>query len=288
MLDHHPNMACMQESDFIVTHYDKLRDAPPRSYAEALQSDWLWPRSGLSFPESAKSYAECAQAFLAQRHRESGKPSVGATVLNAYHPLPTLFPEAKYVHLLRDGRPVAASIVQMGWAGNLYVAADRWRRAIEGVQELREHIPAERWLEIRYEELLADPKQELTRICEFLGYDFDPQVLKYDADTTYDIPDAKNAHRWRDRLTAKQIRHAEMAAGALIDQLGYERLSNVKEPGTLRRKVLALDSRVRRTLFRCKRYGTWLMLARWFWRKLGVRRPELEARFEAISESYIR
>jgi hypothetical protein len=288
MLDHHPAIACMQESDFMVTHYDALGQGPPEQYAAALESDWLWRRSGLSFPNGARSYREVVHGFFAQRREATGKDTVGATVLHEFHPLPALFPTARYVHLLRDGRPVAASIRNMGWAGNLYVGAQRWRQAVEQVLVLQARVPAERWLEVRYEKLVADPAGQLARIARFLGHDFTDAMLFYSADTTYEAPDAANADRWRSALCERDVRHAELAAGDLLERLGHDRCFPPVTAGALQRAALRVHHRYHRTRFRFARYGAGLMIARWLWRLIGVRRPKLEARFEAIGERYVR
>jgi hypothetical protein len=288
MLDHHPALSCMQESDFIVTHYPACASADPARYARALENDWLWRVSGLQFPKEAPDYRAAVADFFKQRGADSEKTIVGATVLQAFEHLPDLLAEAKYVHLLRDGRPVAASIRSMGWAGNLYVGATRWRKTVEQVRAFQRRIPAERWLEVRYEALVANPTEELSRICTFLGVAFDEAMLRYAGDTSYAAPDRSIAERWRQRLAPREIQLAEMAAGDLLAELGYARMFPPAEPGALERLALRMHHRYRRTLFRFDRYGAYLMIARWLWRRIGVRRAALEARFDAISQAHIK
>ena len=93
-----------------------------------------------------------------------------------------LFPDAVYVHLLRDGHDVVASF------------RDRWGYRVGGprrahrVGPLRQRRPRPgstparrtRFLELRYEDLVADPEAQGRRLFEFLGEAWDPAVLDFD------------------------------------------------------------------------------------------------------------
>ena len=288
ILDHHPRLSCMYESDFMVAPYGRYAHRSVVDYARALADDWHFAHSGLSFPDGANSYAEVIDAFFRQRVMSSGKRIVGATVQDAFHHLPELFPDVRYVHLIRDGRPVAASIVNMGWSGNVYHAAKRWRRTIEDVRALQRRIPGERWLEVQYETFLARPTETLKRVCDFLGVAYDQQMLGYDADSTYDAPDPANADRWQKKMEPREIQQAEMGAGDVLEQAGYRRMFPPVEPGWLERSFLLLHHRVSRVSFNIRRFGAYLVIARKLWRILGVRRPRLERRYAAIRDAHVR
>jgi len=288
MLDRHPELSCMYESDFMVRHFERCRRGPPMVYARLLEDDWHFAHSGLAFPADAASYDEVIDAFFRQRSRATGKRVIGATIHHDFHHLPELCAEGRYVHLVRDGRPVASSMVQMGWAGNLYWAALRWRDTMRRLRALQRRVPPEQWLEVRYEDLLHDPGKWLGDICAFVGVAYSEEMLRYHTDSTYDPPDPANAQRWRGRLVSREIQLAEMAAGDVLDDFGYERLFPAARPGAIERLVLRFDNRITRTRFRCGRYGTYLLVARKLWRLLGVRRAALEQRYQAISEAHIR
>ena len=288
MLDRHPELSCMYESDFIVRHYDRCRRAPPALYARLLENDWHFAHSGLDFPSEAASYPEVIDAFFRQRSRAIGRRVIGATIHHDFRHLPELFADACYVHLVRDGRPVAASMVQMGWAGNLYGGARRWRETMRALHALQRRVPPEHWLEVRYEQLLHDPSEWLGKICALIGVAYSDEMLRYHEDSTYDPPDPANARRWRKRLAPREILLAEMAAGDVLDELGYERMFPVAHPSAVERLVLRIHNRSARARFRCARYGTYLLVARKLWRLLGMRRPALEQRYQAISEAHIR
>lgn len=91
-----------------------------------------------------------------------------------------LFPDAKIVHLLRDGRDVAIDLAEADFQPHsVYCGALRWEECIRVVEDARARLPAECFLEIRYEELCADPERTLRQICAFLEEDFAPQMLRH-------------------------------------------------------------------------------------------------------------
>ena len=92
--------------------------------------------------------------------------------------LERLFPEARYVHLIRDGRDAALSFLQMPegvvtktWAHPTTVAdfACQWRTEVEAAQALGGRVGTSRYLEVRYEDLVESPERHLEGIAEFAG-----------------------------------------------------------------------------------------------------------------------
>jgi len=288
MLEHHPLIHCAHESDFMVAYFDQCQNAPPASFTKLLHADRGFCASRLDIPLNARTYQDVIDSFFQQFSNASGKSLVGTTIHHHFHHLPALAPEAKYIHLLRDGRPVAASIVRMGWVGNAYFGALRWRNDVTQICRLQKHVAPDRWLEVRYEALLADPPRILEQVCKFLGAPYQEQMLSYPQDSTYDPPDPTHVDRWRTRLPPREIYQAEMAAGDLLHQLGYHPLFPSADPARLERLGLRLHNRWARARLHCQRYGTYLVAARKLWRLLGIRRPHLEQRYEAIRDAYIK
>ncbi len=287
MLDHHPQLSCMYECDFLTRHYADCRGRPAAELLGRINSDWHYKHCGIPIPADTTCYEDAIQSFFRERAQSTGKQIIGATFHHNFAGLPELFPDAKYIHLLRDGRPVASSIVQMGWAGNLYCGALQWRDAIRQVRAIQRRVPPERWLQVRYEDLLKDSGATLAAICDHLGIPYSSEMLSYDRDTTYSRPDPANVDRWR-RLPARQLRLAELAAGPELEELGYSRLFSSATAGPARRALLVLHNRWGRARFRCRRFGFYLLAARKFWSILGVKRAALERRYEAIQEAHIK
>lgn len=291
MLDHHPLIRCGHESDFLVDRLDRYRSTPPARLPHAWEDNRAYAayrRLGLPAPAQVESYDQLVAWLFRALREQSGKLMVGVTVHWHAYRLPAIVADARYVHLLRDGRAVATSVVQMGWAGNAYHGALYWKRAMEQVLRLRTRVPATRWLDVRYEDLLRDPPSVLGRVCAFLRVEYDERMLRYPDDSTYDAPDPANAERWRRRMQPRDIYYAEMAAGELLEQLGYEAMFPPAAPTSLERLALRVANRIGRMRFAFQRYGAHLILARKAWRLLGVRRSVLEARYQSIRQAYIK
>jgi len=92
-----------------------------------------------------------------------------------------LFPNAVYVHLLRDGHDVVASFRdRWGYKSAARAARTEWARYVDAARALGARLPAERYLELRYEDLVTDSEAEAQRLFGFLGEDWDASVLDFD------------------------------------------------------------------------------------------------------------
>jgi hypothetical protein len=152
--------------------------------------------------------------------------------------LERLFPDARYVHLIRDGRDTAVSFLSMPagivtrtWAHPETAAefACQWRAEVEAARSLGARVGA-RYVEVRYEELVADPERQLRRICKLAALDFDPAMLEYagKVDVTAK-PHQQSLTRaptpglrdWRAELSPAEAAAFEEVAGHLLRELGY-------------------------------------------------------------------
>jgi hypothetical protein len=91
-------------------------------------------------------------------------------------------------------------------------------------------------MQVRYEDLLAEPERELRRICAFLGEPFDRAMLTYYRDESAYPTDQhnldslrkpvlwNNREKWRAGLTPRELRIFEAIAGAELERYGYERV----------------------------------------------------------------
>ena len=100
------------------------------------------------------------------------------TPLNSFHleAIDSVFGDARYIHMLRDGVDVAQSYVDAGLQPTLEDAASRWSRSIDAAQHFAA-IRRARCLEIRYESLVTDPHEQVEAACAFLGLRYDPQMI---------------------------------------------------------------------------------------------------------------
>lgn len=200
---------------------------------------------------AAPSLTHFADSLFQLRLTATGKPRyVDKTPANveAISKILQLYPRARFIHMLRDGRDVACSLRTFnayGWNGFFKSSAkDGVHRTIaDGAALWRwyasnglAHRGHPRCLEVRYEDLMANPRAELERICAFVGEEFDPAMLSSEPAPDSDVLRKRfNANpaagqginpasvgRWRrDMSPAEQLEFCH-AAGALLIASGYE------------------------------------------------------------------
>ena len=139
--------------------------------------------------------------------------------------LKQLWPEARFVHIVRDVRDVCMSS-HKAWGKHVLRNAQRW------ADEVGEccHAGVPDYLQLRYEDLLEDPTRELTRIAEHCGLDFDERMLNPQRPSE-NLGDTKgqvgivatNSQKWKTRMDAAIQQQVEAVCGGLLDELGYER-----------------------------------------------------------------
>jgi hypothetical protein len=154
--------------------------------------------------------------------------------------LERLFPEALYVHLIRDGRDAALSFLSMppgivteSWA-HPRTAGDfacQWCTEVAAALRLGRRVGPDRYLEVRYEQLVADPEAGLRRICAFAGLSFAGAMLGYASEIdvsakphhqSLKLPPTPGLRDWRTAMSREDIATFEEVAADLLVALGYE------------------------------------------------------------------
>jgi hypothetical protein len=269
MLDAHPDLAIPPETVFVpelIAAADAGAD--PDGLLEFLRSTRRWP--DLQIPDSKMlerfrasprlDGGGAARAMFALYAERQGKHRWGdKTPKYSLHmrELEDALPEARFVHLLRDGRDVALSRARMVTGRGdppppATRVARRWKRRIEEARELSRSVS--HYLEIRYEDLVTDTEPTLRRVCEFIELDWDPRMLEYHAHAGERLEEmqralpAKDEDRdpvsagqrmqvhalaseppkrsrvaaWKTEMDASQQAGFERIAGDLLAELGYE------------------------------------------------------------------
>jgi Sulfotransferase family len=141
--------------------------------------------------------------------------------------LATLFPDARYVHIVRDPRDYARSIRE-AWGKSVPRAAQRWKQQIRKYRQEIAALPVNS-VQLSYEALLAEPQLALERLCGFLGVDFRREMLMLDrpaenlAGTRNSLTVVShNTGRWRSCLTEGEVALIERICGRLMSELGYQ------------------------------------------------------------------
>jgi hypothetical protein len=148
-----------------------------------------------------------------------------------------LFPDAQVVHLVRDPRDCVGSLKRMSWWKHGTVGAvATWVHAVDQARAARRRLPAGSFHELRYEDLVADPRGELQRLCAFLGEDFEESMLAHQ-DEAARLPKRQRG-RWHQEtqnevgtqrvgtyvgvLTPAEIALVERVAGSRMRRFGYD------------------------------------------------------------------
>jgi hypothetical protein len=90
-----------------------------------------------------------------------------------------LWPDAQFVHLVRDGRDCIASLKGMRWwRHGVHAAVATWVHSVDCARRAQRRLPPDAFLQVRYEDLVADPRAQLERLCAFLGEPFEEAMLE--------------------------------------------------------------------------------------------------------------
>lgn len=143
-----------------------------------------------------------------------------------------MYPNAQFIHIIRDGRDVALSLFNRHYdfgIYNIYVAAEYWVTCLERGQELGAQLEPSVYREVRYEDLLEKPEETVRRICDFIGEQYSDKVVHFRTSTEpgktplLQKPIQKtNAYKWKRQLRYRQIEVFESVAGAALKKNGYE------------------------------------------------------------------
>ena len=144
-----------------------------------------------------------------------------------------LFPQAKIVHIVRDGRAVAASVMQLDWGPNTIIKAARWWMRMTSFGLAAETLLGpERIMRVKYEDLVLAPAETLQRLCAFLGMEYQPEMTRATGfkpprytNRQHTLigtePDARLATRWETHLSPRQIEVFENLTRNFLSYLGY-------------------------------------------------------------------
>ncbi len=192
-------------------------------------------------------YADLVSRIFDNYGQRKNKTLVGDKTPTYVRKLPTLlqlWPEARFVHLIRDGRDVCLSMRKWRMATKAagrfstfqtdpVVTTALWWKALVGLgREDGMQIGQKQYLEISYESLVAQPGSECRRLSHFLDLPYYQSMERYYEGRTQTeeglstnaawLPPTPGRRNWRDQMEAADVARFEAAAGDLLEQLGYE------------------------------------------------------------------
>ena len=208
--------------------------------------------------------------------KAQGKPLVGdktPAYVRRIKTLHVLWPKARFVHLIRDGRDVYLSMANRpmeqlkegvfdSWVDHpVATAALWWELNVRCGREAGKTLGADLYCEIRYESLTANPREECAKVCSFLGVQYDDSMLRFyegrigtkgEPGKPDWQPITSGVRDWRSQMPSADIEQFEAAAGEFLEELAYPR--SVPHP---RSDYLETASKIRDRLARdpLTRYG---------------------------------
>ena len=264
MLDAHPELTIPPETHF-VPELIEAAEGPsptPESLLATITRQREWGDFGLSEEELLERFraieplnaGDALREFYSAYAERVGKPRWGEKTpiyVKSMRRIERALPEARFVHVIRDGRDVALSIRDRAVKEHpIDRIAERWVRRITRAREQAKRL--EHYEEIRYEALVLDTRATLERVCEVFELPWDDALLDYherSADrleemkrelpesgkrTTLSVerrmatharttekPDPRRVSRWRESMDRGDREQFESIAGPLLAELGY-------------------------------------------------------------------
>jgi hypothetical protein len=270
MLDSHPLLTIPPETHFVpeMIRLARRDNTTRKRLVRAATSHPRWGDFGLDENELLERLqdvkplrpAPAIRVFYDMYAEKEGKPRWGDKTPRYMRAMPRIeraLPEARFVHLIRDGRDVALSQAERALGGDvtsISEVAGRWKRRIETARQHSAEL--DNYLEVRYEDLVGEPEETLRTICAFIDLPYDATMLRYyehaadrltemDRDLgtgengpvrtgnermaghamTSEPPSTGRCGRWRDEMSDADRTEFERVAGVLLTDLGYETLN---------------------------------------------------------------
>ena len=287
LLGNHSECLCVPESQFkleMVRYADWGRDDVDIAHVLSKINDSfrfkLW---GLDIDEESvpvgqirSSYKELMSWIVKQYGKKYGKPNpsiwIDHTPSNTRYAstLFELLPEARIIHIVRDGRAVASSLMKLEWGPcTINNAARYW------VEKVAYGLAAElfwgekRVQRITYEELVQNPETTLEKICCWLNINYQKDMIR-GSESEFVVPrytrnqhalvgkepNVKRTSAWKNELTPRQIEVFENLTGDFLSHLGYTLSYGAKAiPMTkLERRLLRIQETLKRHIINKIRY----------------------------------
>jgi hypothetical protein len=271
MLDAHPEIAIPSETHFIpdLIKAREKHGAGPDRMLEMLTSHRRWGDFQIEPEELAARWkalpeltgpAAVRAFFELYGEKQGGPPRWGDKTpgyVKRMREIQEYLPEARFVHLIRDGRDVALSILKQSFGPEtIEAAAERWRGRVLRGRAQQPYLGF--YMEVKFEDLVLDTEGQLRRICEFIELDFDPAMLGYHEtaherlkekarelprgkgrdpqsaerrlkshEKTFEPPNPDLVGGYKRKMDATDRAAYEALAGDLLIELGYE----ADEPG---------------------------------------------------------
>ncbi len=255
MLDGHSLLAIPYESHFIVPmarqsdRWGNLKNIENRKVliSEILKQPYLkkWdcPLTINDIDlENSNTLADCISAVFQSYAKKNGKKVWGdktPSYISDIDVLYRLFPRARFIHIIRDGRDVALSLIRQWWGPNDFISAMKyWRENVFWARKMLKMLPENQTIELLFEDLVQNPEKTIREVIDFLGWEFETSMLSKYIETSPEkvgdrisqhhkhltaLPSKDQAMKWEKTLSPADQAIAFDIAGNLLTELGYHK-----------------------------------------------------------------
>jgi len=262
MLNTHPDIAIPRETRFLPFAWEHRlrwlnieRERVRERFAEMVfESDWTRAERLETSPEVAIARVREAPPTLGSlvgtcyllyaeatgKQRWGDKRPMYARYLDSVF---TFFPDAQYINLIRDPRASVASMRKLNWFdGDIVPALELWVRSVKAVEPWRAVLHRDQYLDLRYEDMAADPEGTLARVADYLTLDrssipvmltyhehVDEVAKRYHARLTEPVSES-SVRSWESVLTAEEVALVEKVSRRWMAEFDYELVAGGRNP----------------------------------------------------------
>ncbi len=183
------------------------------------------PEGWRDWPRTVAGVIDGLFRYLAAQAGEKKVRWCEKTPMHALHmiQLSETFPNARFIHIIRDGRDCAASFHRR-WKRTPELTIYRWREVLKKARIQSKNISG-RYLEIRFEELTEFPERTLQKICQWLNIPYEPTMLvtrrRQKTNPGRDKIE-KNSGLWCSHFSKKKLDKLEWISGGSLVDNGYQ------------------------------------------------------------------
>ena len=223
MLNSHPYISCLDEVGFITDLVSDEGEIPDlETYHSYLRTDRGFYSQYLTLNKDL-GFRAAINNFLCQRKDPQQMQAIGIIAHFDFIRLKRLWPNARFIHLTRDGRDVAYSwLKERELDRSAWFAARRWKTAEDAWDMVAEELSPGEYLELTYEAFVSDVEGTLHQLCDFIGLPYDEKMLDFVEEGSYfQMPDPQFIGLWRKHLSPKEVRLAEACVSNQLVSRGY-------------------------------------------------------------------
>lgn len=267
MLDAHPELAIPPETGFLIKSISGKGDQLRQNFYEAIvgfaepspswadfeidQADF-WSALNEISPFNVADGFRTFYRLYAARHGKQRWGDKTPVYCKHLYSIRKVLPEARFIHIIRDGRDAALSLRKMwfspGW--EIETQAAYWRDYIVAARNAG--VGHSDYLEVRYEDLVLNPRETLKRVCAHINLTYHDTMLNYYEraverlqehkgrtlpDRTTVLTQAERFQQqqratkpldptcvfaWKETMASEERRKFQQVAGDLLEELGYE------------------------------------------------------------------